>query len=444
MKRMRTPFVLLACLFLLLSAYQAGAAEEKVVDVIVSLKGGINPRHSGHNNARAAEVAARHGMSPKFLYGTALAGFAGQIPEKRLARLQQDADVESVSFDAPVYAIGKPSGGGGTTVQTVPWGVQRIGARSAFNKGTGVDVYVLDTGIDSDHKDLQPHVGNGYAVVACTGKCVAPWDDDHGHGTHVSGTIGAVDNGSDVVGVAPEATLHAVKVLNRQGSGTISGIISGINWVAGEALARGTAAVANMSLGGTGSKTGTCTSSGYSGTDNFHRAICNARNQGVVFAVAAGNEGVDAQNSTPAAYNDAVITVSATTSAEQLADLVELGGQSGKLQRIGTGYHRGAGGEHPFDQEGRGDGPHERHLHGNPPCCRSGGPLSPIPSPRGRWYRLHGCRGVHCLDGRIHRSICKQLGTSARREFSQHERVVRSPVKRLMTVVTQGGIGGRS
>ena len=317
MKRIRTPFVLLACLFLLLSVYQEGAAEEKVVDVIVSLKGAINPRNSGHNNARAVEVAARHGVSPKFLYGTALVGFAGQIPEHRLARLQQDADVESVTFDAPVYAIGKPSGGGGTTVQTVPWGVQRIGARSAFNKGTGVDVYVLDTGIDSDHKDLQPHVGNGYAVVACTGRsCVAPWDDDHGHGTHVSGTIGAIDNGIDVVGVAPEATLHAVKVLNKQGSGTISGIISGINWVAGEALARGKAAVANMSLGGAGSKTGTCTSSGYSGTDNFHRAICNARNQGVVFAVAAGNEGADAQNSTPAAYDDTVITVSATTSGD--------------------------------------------------------------------------------------------------------------------------------
>src|SRR3546814_18866737 len=82
--------------------------------------------------------------------------------------------------------------------------------------------------------------------------------------------------------------------------------------MASEVSARGQAAVANMSLGGAGSKTGTCTSSGFTGTDTFHQAICNAKNAGVVFVVAAGNDGADAEASTPAAYDDAVITVSAT------------------------------------------------------------------------------------------------------------------------------------
>lgn len=317
MKKIETACVVLAGMIVMASVCPAGAADEKSLDVIVSLKGAINPKNSGHNRSRAAGVAARHGMAPKFLYGTALVGFAGQIPEKRLALLKQDADVDSVTLDAPVHAIGKPSGGGTAAPQTVPWGVQRIGARSAFNMGAGIDVYVMDTGIDSNHADLQAHLGNGYAVETCAAKsCLVPWDDDHGHGTHVSGTIGAIDNGIDVVGVAPEVTLHAVKVLNKRGSGTISGIISGINWAAGEVLARGGAAVANMSLGGAGSKTGTCTPTGFTGSDNFHKAICNAKNQGIVFAVAAGNEGADAQNSTPAAYDDAVLTVSATTGAD--------------------------------------------------------------------------------------------------------------------------------
>lgn len=262
----------------------------------------------------AAEVARQHGVNASRTYGAALTGFAARVSESQLAALRADPMIANIDFDREMHAtMGKPGGGGGSSAQVVPWGVARVGANTNSNTGAGVHIYVIDTGIDSDHPDLAAHIGNGFAPVACKGrKCNQPWDDDNGHGTHVSGSAAAIDNNIGVVGIAPGATLHAVKVLSSQGSGSISGIIQGIDWMTAEVQARGQAAVANMSLGGSGSKTGTCTSSGFTGTDTFHQAICNAKNAGVVFAVAAGNDGADAQNSTPAAYDDAVITVSAT------------------------------------------------------------------------------------------------------------------------------------
>ncbi|MEX0658332.1 MAG: S8 family serine peptidase, partial [Egibacteraceae bacterium] len=178
-----------------------------------------------------------------------------------------------------------------TDLQPVPWGVERVGAPLRDgNTGAGIHVYVIDTGIDPDHRDLTTNVAEGYAVEPCRGGgCAADWDDDHGHGTHVAGTIGALDNDVDVVGVAPDVTLHAVKVLAKSGSGTRSGVIAGIDWVASHNT--GLARVANMSLGGSGSKTATCANGEFSGADAYHQAICDATDVGVVFAVAAGNSG---------------------------------------------------------------------------------------------------------------------------------------------------------
>jgi subtilisin len=201
----------------------------------------------------------------------------------------------------------------------LPWGVTRTGARENGGAGRGIHVYVLDTGIDPRHPDLQANIGEGHTVFTsdCRGNpknCPPPptWEDDHGHGTHVAGTIGAADNGSGVVGVAPEVTLHAVKVLGASGSGSRAGVIAGIDWVAGHNADR--PRIANMSLGGAGGKVGSCTAAGLTGsTDAYHAAICNATNAGVVFVVAAGNTGDDAGLLAPAAYYDAAITVSATS-----------------------------------------------------------------------------------------------------------------------------------
>lgn len=291
----------------------AAPAADRFLDVIVTLNVDAHGNSRSERLAMASEVARQHGAAATHTYGTVLTGFAARLPEAVIDRLRADPMVANIEMDREAHAfMGKPGGGGGGA-QVVPWGVARVGATSNAHKGVGVHIYIIDTGIDSDHPDLAAHVGNGFAAVACKGrKCIQSWDDDNGHGTHVSGSAAAIDNSTGVIGVAPGATLHAVKVLNSQGSGSFSGIIAGVDWVAAEVSARGQAAVANMSLGGGGSKTGTCSGSGFSGTDTFHQAICNAKNAGVVFAVAAGNDGADAEASVPAAYDDAVITVSAT------------------------------------------------------------------------------------------------------------------------------------
>lgn len=308
-------------------AQDNGPGDNRFVDVIVSLDLDHRLQPASTNRAMAAEVARGHGVAAKSTFGNVFSGFAARVPEARLDTLRNDPMVASVQIDQPVSTMQScnspntppcdDTGGGGDTGQTVPWGVDRVDADLNANDGAGTNVYIIDTGIDADHPDLAGNLGNGFAVETCKGGgCATAWDDDNGHGTHVAGSAGAIDNDIDVVGVAPGVTLHAVKVLNKRGSGSFSGIIEGIDWVAGEAQSLGTAVVANMSLGGGGSKTGSCSNGSFTGNDNLHRAICNAAAVGVVFAVAAGNDGADASGSVPAAYDDAVITVSATDSSD--------------------------------------------------------------------------------------------------------------------------------
>jgi subtilisin len=312
------------------------SASARFLDVIVVLDAAHAPGGHAANRSQAAGIARNMGFAARHAYGTALFGFAARIPEGRLNALQRDPRVAYVDLDrqvslpvprtaGPRKCVNNPDAPGcgsddGTSGETsggqaIPWGVARIGADTNSNEGAGIHVYVLDTGIDSNHEDLAANVGNGYATIECNASrktCKKAWDDDNGHGTHVGGTIGAVDNSTGVVGVASGVTLHAVKVLNRSGSGSFSGVIAGIDWVTMQTLSLGTATVANMSLSGSGSMSGSCGDSGFSGSDALHEALCNARNAGVVFAVAAGNSGSDAENSVPAAYHDTVIAVSAT------------------------------------------------------------------------------------------------------------------------------------
>ena len=142
-----------------------------------------------------------------------------------------------------------------------------------------------------------------FGVVTST--CSSP-EDDNGHGTHVAGTAAALDNDIGVVGVAPGARLYAVKVLGKNGSGTLSAVIKGIDWVTQNAGAL-KIKVANMSLGASGSDDGNC---GRSNNDPLHTAICNSVAAGVTYVVSAGNSGADAKNTIPAAYSEA-ITVTA-------------------------------------------------------------------------------------------------------------------------------------
>ena len=242
----------------------------------------------------AATVTARHGLAPELVYSSALHGFAGTFPARQLEALLADPDVAFLEEDT-VVTIG---------AQSVEPGVRRILATSSATAAIdGVDtgitknvtIAIIDTGIDLTHPDLNVVKNVSYVTGAKTG------NDDNGHGSHCAGIAAAKDNTSGIVGVCPGAQLVAVKVLSKSGSGTNSVVIKGVDYVAANSA---TIHVANMSLGGGNSAA-------------LNTAIANAVSKGVVFAVAAGNSGVDAATSSPANSPD-VLCVSAVVDTNGL------------------------------------------------------------------------------------------------------------------------------
>lgn len=246
-------------------------------------------------------------------YNKALQGFAAKLTAEQLDMLKGDERIDYIEQDrfvtlAPPGACSpwpgcrddeEDDGGDGETSQDTPWGITRIGG-ATVSSGTA---WVIDTGIDLDHPDLNVDT-NRSAVFVSRGPGSGSADDGNGHGTHVAGTIAAIDNDIDVVGVAAGATVVAVKVLDNRGSGSYSDVISGIDYVASNASSGD---VANLSLGG-------------STSDAVDDAVRNAADQGVLFAIAAGNSGDDANNYSPARveYNN-VWTVSATDDTDAFA-----------------------------------------------------------------------------------------------------------------------------
>ncbi|MDP3968925.1 MAG: S8 family serine peptidase [Nocardioides sp.] len=252
------------------------------------------------DDATAGRVAQRHadrlGLTVGHVYSAALQGYSARMPAAAVPLLEALPQVQSVEADRPVR----------TTAQSTPTGIARTLATQSptasidgVDDRVDVDVAVIDTGVQLNHPDLNVYRPG---AKAC-GLLNLSADDAQGHGTHVAGTIGALDNGTGVVGVAPGARIWPVRVLNALGTGSTSDVICGIDHVAANA---DEIEVANMSLGGAGTDYGSCGA----GRDAMHKAICNAVDAGVTFVVAAGNESSDAATSTPAAY-DEVITVSA-------------------------------------------------------------------------------------------------------------------------------------
>ena len=259
----------------------------------------------GDVDAATSDAARRHGLSPQKTYRAALKGFVAVIPAARLQEVKDDPRVAFVNEDRLVHASATSSN---QPVQGVPTGVQRLNAPANANTGAGIGVAVIDTGISLAHPDLSANI---VANVNCVNS-KKNGDDDNGHGTHVAGTIAALNNAIGVVGTAPGAKLAAVKVLSANGSGTWSQVICGIDWVTANA-AKYNLKVANMSLGGVGANDNNC---GLTNRDALHKAICRSRTAGVTYVVAAGNDGANAAATVPAAYDDAVITVSALADSD--------------------------------------------------------------------------------------------------------------------------------
>ncbi|MGX5172994.1 S8 family serine peptidase [Aliikangiella sp. IMCC44653] len=202
--------------------------------------------------------------------------------------------------------------------QVTPQGPADSGAAELSYRGAGQHVYVLDTGVDTRQNDIKENLGLGYAPEFChwpadNKLCPMPYSDDHGHGTHVAGTIAAQDNAINSLGMAPAATIHPVKICTKEGSCPSSSILAGLNWAVFDMLGRGESAVANLSIGGaTELEAGNCNELGYEGDNFVAESYCNAAHQGMVIVVAAGNSSADAAGYSPAGFNS-TITVSSYT-----------------------------------------------------------------------------------------------------------------------------------
>jgi len=241
--------------------------------------------------AVAREHAQRHGAEVLYNYQYALEGYAARIPEGRLDEVRADSRVDYVEADQTMYA----------EAQTLPWGINKIDADASSTLAgngsgavSGVNAYVIDSGIDKSHGDL-------YVVKHVNFTGDGKNSDCYGHGTHVAGTVGAKDNASDVVGAAPGAPLTGVKVLGCTGSGSNSGVIKGVDWVTANAIKP---AIANMSLGAGGV------------SQALDDALRKSASSGVFYSVVAGNKGEDACNYSPAragaGTNNGIMTVAAT------------------------------------------------------------------------------------------------------------------------------------
>jgi subtilisin len=275
--------------------------------------------------------AARLGVKADRTFRSVLKGYSAHLDATQLAALRADADVESVVPDEIISM----------TAQTRPTGIRRVNvpenllARVDGVDGTvadgqrvDADVAIVDTGIDKTHPDL-----NVVGGISCSTDNPQAWGDPNGHGTHVSGTVGAIDNGSGVVGVAPGVRLWAVRILNSAGDGLVSWYVCGLDWIRSQRdpadPTRPLIESVNMSVAKPGKDDGNC---GNTINDAMHKAICRLVSSGVTVVAAAGNDHFNAANLRPASYNE-VITVSALADSDG-----RRGGLGGSLCYSWGGY----------------------------------------------------------------------------------------------------------
>jgi subtilisin family serine protease len=294
---------------------------------------------------RAVERAmAAIGIRPQTRYRSALHGFAASLTPDQIARLRRDPSVRAIVPDRVIEPEAGPAEPGAESSgvvtasldhQRVPTGVRRVNANDSpvahidgVDDPLDVDIAILDSGIDA-HPDLDIRGG-----FDCMSPFPSAWRDRYGHGTHVSGTAAAIDDGAGVVGVAPGARLWAVKVLDDNDRGRLSWYLCGVDRVMSmrdpDDPSRPRIEVVNMSLSALMPQ-GSEDDCGTRADDLLHQAICASVADGTTYVVAAGNQSDNAKGRAPGAY-DEVITVSA------LADFDGRPGGQGRQRDICPWY----------------------------------------------------------------------------------------------------------
>lgn len=249
----------------------------------------------------ASDISARE---PLFVYTSGTEGFAVKLDEKEAEALKKNEAVKGVWPDR-MFTLAKPAPAPTPLpAEVTPLGISRVGGGITYS-GTK-KVWIIDTGIDLDHPDLNVAASSGKTFVSRT---TTP-DDDNGHGTHCAGIVAAIDNTVGVVGVAAGAPVVPVKVLDKRGSGAYSTIIAGIDWV----IANGVAGdAANMSLGG-------------GVYEPIDLKVVDMASKGIFVALAAGNESDDANLHSPARANGPnIYTISACNSSDVWASFSNYG-----------------------------------------------------------------------------------------------------------------------
>jgi subtilisin family serine protease len=286
---------------------QAAPAEGKVLaagspaaikdSYIVTLKPSARLKAA---SSAGKNLVKKYGGSVDKTFSAALNGYTATLSAAEARRLAADPAVAAVEQNQRVHVD--------ATQSNAPWGLDRIDQTSRPLSGTytypdtagsGVTVYVIDTGVRITHSDFGGRASYGYDAV--DGDTTA--QDDNGHGTHVASTVAG-----STYGVAKKAKIVAVRVLNNSGSGTTAGVVAGIDWVTAN---RSGPSVANMSLGGGASAA-------------LDTAVRNSIASGVTYAIAAGNSSANASSSSPARVTEA-ITVGATTSTDAKASYSNYG-----------------------------------------------------------------------------------------------------------------------